>query len=229
MEQSPGKKMKGMSKIFDYRRLHNVNRIQGSVVDIGNAGSFLEVVVRQSNPPEECLIGKVLFKSVHVIEPPRNRRILTAFRSDAEPGILLIVWREYPFYPHIEEGGDFMLQVIATDKSVKYLIIDNTYVRSGWMNEKMSDYLNNGWLPGLVEMELAAFCHLQAESYLGGLSFTKFGKLMSANINTIAQKLGKQAFRYFPIKTSDISPDGKIDDTLRNKALEKALTIIKTM
>ncbi len=228
MEQFPGK-MKDMSKIFDYRRLHNVNRIQGSIIDIGNAGSFNEVIIRQSNPPEECVIDKVLFRSVHVIETPNNKRILSAFRSDAEPGVLLVVWRDYPFYPHIEEGGDFMLQVLVADRSVKYLVIDNTYVRSGWMNDRMSDYLNNGWLPGLIEMELKAFCHLQAESYLGGLSFTKFGKLMSANINTIAQQLGKQAFPYFPIKTSDVSPDGKINETFRNKALEKALTIIKTM
>lgn len=217
-----------MSRIYNYRRLYTDNRIPGRIIDVGNAGAFPEVAIKQCIPREECRIGGSVFRSIHnIIQPLNNVAIFTAFRCDEKPDVFLIVWKDYPFYPHIEEGGDFMLQVLATDKTVKHLIIDNTYVRSGWMNDQMSDYLNNGWIPGLIELELNAFCHLQAETYLGGLSFKKFGELVSDNISTIAQKLGKKPFHYYPIKTSDIAPDGKIDDKLRAAALKKALSILK--
>lgn len=189
----------------------------------------MEVAVRQCIPREECRIGGSFFRSIHIMEPQKNIRFLTAFRCDEEPGVLLIVWKEYPFYPHIEEGGDFMLQVLATDTRVKHLIIDNTYVRSGWMNDAVRVYLNNGWMPGLIELELRAFCHLQAESYLGGLSFKKFGELVSENINTIAQKLRKKPFYYYPVKTSDMAADGKIDEKVRDASLKKALKILKSL
>ena len=132
------------------------------------------------------------------METLKHKRLFTAYRSDEEPGILLVVWKEYPYYQDIEEGGDFMLQVMASDRRVRNLIIDNTYVRSGWMNDRMSDYLNNGWIPGLVELELNSFCHLQADSYLGGLSFLKFGELMSDNISTIAQRTREKTIQLLP-------------------------------
>jgi hypothetical protein len=139
------------------------------------------------------------------------------------------VWDGYPFYADIEEGGDFMLQVLAADKTIRHLIIDNTYVRSGWMEDRMNDYLNNGWFPGLVELELRTFCHLQAESYLGKLSFDRFAEGVSDSINIVAQRLGKAPFKYYPVKTSEISPDGQIDDIVRDMALKKAYDIVKSL
>ncbi len=218
-----------MKKIYNYKRISRTNRIHDRIFDLGNAGSFTEIRIKLPEPPDECSIEGTSFRSVHIIKSWNDSRIFTAYRSSEYTDILLIVWEEYPFYPHIEEGGDFMLQVLASDKAVKHLIIDNTYVRSGWMDEKMSNYLNNGWFPGLVELGLEAFCHLQAESYLGELSFKSFGELVSGSISDIAQNLDKKPFAYFPVKTSEMSQDGRIDADVRNIALKKALDIIKSL
>lgn len=217
-----------MERVYNYQRLCNRNAFSGQVFDLGNAGSFTGIMPKECIPRDDFVIDGAVFECIHVIENLKHRPIFTAYRSDDEPGVLLIVWREYPYYQDIEEGGDFMLQVMATDSRVRNLIIDNTYVRSGWMNDKMSDYLNNGWMPGLVELGLESFCHLQAESYLGGVSFLKFGELVSENISTISQKLGKRPFNYYPLKTSDISEDGRIDEKLRARVMKKALDIVRT-
>lgn len=218
-----------MEKIYNYQRISKSNRTPGNILDIGNAGSFMKIAELKCAPTDEYVIDGTVFKSIYKIESWTDNRMFTAYRSAEEQSILLIIWEKYPFYNQIEEGGDFMLQVLATDKNVRHLIIDNTLVRSGWMNEKMIDYLNNGWFPGLVELELEAFCHLQAESYLGGISFSSFGELVSNNINSIAQILGKKPFKYYPIKTSDMNLYGKIDENVRNIALNKALEIIRSL
>ncbi|HSA16649.1 MAG TPA: hypothetical protein P5346_18055, partial [Spirochaetota bacterium] len=168
------------------------------------------------------------FKCIHVIESPGDKRILTAYRNDGEPGVLLIVWNGFPYYSDIEQGGDFMLQFFSSDREASHLIIDNTYVLSGWMNEKMTRYLDNGWFPGLIELGLETFCHLQAESYLGGVSFEEFGRHVSVNIDNIARKLGKSPFIYNPIRTSDMNPVGLIDEMLRDKALNKVMEFIRS-
>ena len=217
-----------MDRIYDYQRKYNINRIPDRLLDLGNAGSFMEIRPRQCTPPEECLVDNTAFRSLHIIEQRNGARIFTAYKSVEDPGILLIVWGGFTFYPHIEEGGDYMLQILAADKTIRHLIVDNTYVRSGWMEDRMHDYLNKAWFPGLVELELNTVCYLQAESILGRLSFNKFADDVSKNINKIAQNLGKKPFKYCEIQTSDISPGGKIDDRVRDLALKKACSIVKT-
>lgn len=218
-----------MKKTYNYQRTYRSNSIPGNIIDLGSAGSFSKIIGREITPPEECIISGTVFSSVHTINSASNKRIFTAFRSEQKPSILYIEWRDYPFYPHIEEGGDFMLQVMATDSRVKHLIIDNTYVRSGWMNSKMDDYLNNGWLPGLVELELVAFCHLQAESFLGERSFEMFVELLTKNINVIAESLGRKAFRYFPVKSPEINENGLVDENRRLMIVQQAFDIISSL
>lgn len=217
-----------MDRIYDYQRIQKTSRIRGSIVDLGNAGFFSKVKVNAPENPEESIVGESVFKCIHVIESPGEKRILSAYRNDGEPGVLLIVWNGFPYYSHIEQGGDFMLQFFSSDREASHLIIDNTYVLSGWMNEKMTRYLDNGWFPGLIELGLETFCHLQAESYLGGVSFEEFGRHVSVNIDNIARKLGKSPFIYNPIRTSDMNPVGLIDEMLRDKALNKVMEFIRS-
>lgn len=217
-----------MKREYNYHRKTGLRR-SNRLIDLGNAGVFNEVVYRNSDPPELCVIGDCVFESIHVIKGPTGKMIFTAYRSGEAPDILMIVWRDYPFNRQIEEGGDLMLQEMRRDPRVKHLIIDNTYVRSDWMNDEMSEYLNNGWIPGLIEAGLKGFCHLQAGSYLGGKSFLHFGELVSANITAIAEKLCKDPFNYMPMQTSEMSDDGSIDDALRDSALRKSLDILRSM
>lgn len=218
-----------MDRIYNYQRKYKINRIPDRLLDLGNAGSFMEIGPRQCIPPEEYVIDNTVFSSMHIIELRSRSRIFTAYRNAGVPGILLIVWRGYPFYPHIEEGGDYMLQVLSADRTIRHLIIDNTYVRSGWMEDRVHDYLNKAWFPALVELELDTFCHLQSESILGSISFNKFADVVSKNINIIAQNLGKKPFKYCAIRTSDVNPSGKIDEKLRDQAFNKAFSIITSL
>ncbi len=217
-----------MKRIFNYERQYNVNRITGSAIDLGNAGTFMEVRSFLPEKQDELVIDNAVFRSIHIIEPRAGKRIFTAYRSEELISVLLIVWENFPFYRHIEEGGDFMLQELYSTGTLKHLIIDNTYVMSGWMEEKTVDYMNQGWIPGLIELGLMTFCHLQAESYLGGKSYEEFMKFVSGSVNSVADKLGREGFIYCPVKTSEISKDGKIDEAARLAALKKGVEIIRS-
>lgn len=212
---------------FNYVREYAHKRNQKRVIDLGTAGSFNEVVPVISGIPDTMNIDGAIYTAIHTIHASNAKRIFTAFRSREEPDILVIVWDGFPFYPHIEEGGDFMLQTMYDDSRVRHLIIDNTYVRSNWLNEKMKRYLSDAWHPGLIQLGLKNFCHLQALSFLGGHSFQEFAKLVSESISGIAGNLGRLPFRYFPIETARASAGGIIDQKKRMSAFEKAMRIIR--
>ena len=219
-----------MERIFNYKRIINRHRNTKRSIDLGNAGTFYEIQFTNCDPPEEELIHKTPFQSFHVILSARREKTFTAFRSTVEPETLLIVWREFPFYIEIEEGGDIMLQVLHDDRRVRHLIIDNTYVRSGWMNDHhVLNYLENAWFPGLIELELKGFYHLQSKNVLGEKSFNEFGKFMADNFDKVAQKLNKTPFQYFPIETSEIKDDGTIDHDLRSMAFNQSHNIITSL
>lgn len=219
-----------MERIYNHRRSYKLSRRSGNFIDLGSAGVFKEITLKNSVPPEETVIGGRLFRSLHIINMPTGERIFTAFKSEEEPGILLTIWGGIPFHLHIEEGGDLMLQAMHTDRRLKHLLIDNTYVRSLWMKEKKTvEYMENGWLPGLILLELKGMCHLQPERLLGKISFEEFGKFQSESISRVAGRLGKEPFQYFPIRTSDTSSSGEIDAHKRDLALAKALEILKSI
>jgi hypothetical protein len=217
-----------MDREYNYRRISIAGR-KDRIIDLGNAGAFNEVVYRNSNPPETCAIGNCLFTSIHLIHLPNGRKIFTAYRSGEAPDILLVVWKYFPFNRQIEEGGDLMLQELKRDPHLRHLMVDNSYVRSDWLNDATGEYLNNAWMPGLIELGLKGFTHLQAESYLGGKSFDQFGAMVSANIAAIADKLKREPFTYVPIQTSGISDNGTIDDALRESALRKGADILRSL
>ncbi len=128
---------------------------------------------------------------------------------------------------HIEEGGDLMLQELKNDKELKHLLIDNTYVQSGWMKDDVIEYLNNGWYPGLIEVGLERFAHLQAESTLGANSFKKFEESVNNLMGDLAKNMNKKPFEYFPVKTSEINKDGEAVTTdLRTTALKTGLDFL---
>lgn len=212
---------------FNYVREYTLKRNKDRVIDLGAAGSFKEVVPLISGNPNTMNIHGAHFTAIHTILASHAKRVFTAFRSREEPGILVIVWDGFPFYPHIEEGGDFMLQTMYDDSRVRHLIIDNTCVRSNWLSEKMKRYLSDAWHPGLIQLGLKSFCHLQALSFLGGHSFQEFAKLVSESITDIAKNLGMPPFRYYPIETADASTGGTIEQKIRISAFEKAMRIIR--
>jgi hypothetical protein len=219
-----------MERLYNYQRSYKLSRRGGNLIDLGDAGSFREIILNNRVPPEETVIGGRSFTSFHIINMPAGERIFTAFKSEEEPAVLLIVWGGIPFHLHIEEGGDLMLQAMYMDGRLKHLIIDNTYVRSLWMREeKTVEYMENGWLPGLVQLGLRGMCHLQPERLLGKLSFEEFGKFQSASIERIAARLGKEAFHYFPIRTSETLANGGFDAHKRDMAMTKALEILRSI
>jgi len=219
-----------MNRTFDYQRKFRLNRSPDRIIDLGNAGMFNEIPCVNCEPPEEISIIGCMFHSVHMIGSPNNKRIFTAYRSEEEPGVLLTVWQEIPFYLHIEEGGDVMLQILHNDKRVEHFIVDNSFVRSPWMaQQKTIDYLKNAWLPGLIELGLKGFCHIQSGKLLGKLSFDKFGDFIESTMSDIVKKLDKKPFRYFPIRTSETEAGGVIDVKLRDSAMAEALQILKSI
>lgn len=218
-----------MSSIYNYRRRFTLKRRQDRIIDLGNAGSFAEIPYINCTPADEISIDGRVFRSFHVITFHKNTRIFTAYRSDDEPAVLLIIWEEIPFYLQIEQGGDVMLQVMHDDPRVKHLIIDNTFVKSPWMGEQRTlDYMKDGWLPGLIQLELKGFCHLQAERSLGKMSFDQFGVFMKSAVGEISVKIGRKPFSYYPVRSSGMSREGSIDNDARNAALVKALRLVRS-
>ncbi|TAL37497.1 MAG: hypothetical protein EPN93_05775 [Spirochaetes bacterium] len=217
-----------MNPKFDYMRNSSSGRRIDRIVDLGDAGVFGEIIVRNTIPPEEIYIGGLGFKSIHIIDNLLGLRVFTAYRCDLRPEILLIVWKGFPFNAQIEEGGDFMLQAMLGDPRIKHLVIDNTYVQSGWMNTGIMDYLTRGWIPGLVWCGVRTFCHLQAESYLGSSSFQQFGRMLMERSADIGCAMKKETFKYFPIHSSGNKDAEAIDERMRESAFRKAFEILES-
>ncbi|HOO71689.1 MAG TPA: hypothetical protein PK926_07995 [Spirochaetota bacterium] len=94
-----------MEQTYNYPRIIDKNRNATRLIDLGRAGMFHEIKLTNCNPPEKESVGDILFTSIHLILSPQKQKKFTAFRSEAEPEILLIVWRDFPYYREIEEGG----------------------------------------------------------------------------------------------------------------------------
>jgi hypothetical protein len=219
----------GMSAEFNYQRRRTIRTRTGRTIDLGEAGSFDAIHLNPGNPPEEVSLHGRRFQSIHRINSHTGPRVFTAYRSEEDPAILFVVWSNYPFNTQIETGGDLMLQAMHDDPRIRLLIVDNSYVKSGWMNEKMIDYLSNGWLPGLVRLGLWGFCHLRAGSFMGEKSFDDFAGYVSGRVEVIARQLGMEPFRYFPVKSPEVGKDGVIDERLRDAALSEAYEILKSL
>jgi hypothetical protein len=211
--------------MFNYERKNLKNRTNNQV-DLGQAGSFLEVKYDNNEPEEESISG-ISFSSFHCMKTVSDYRVFTALKSPDMPSVLYIIWRDFPFLKHLEEGGDLMLQELKKDKELNHLLIDNTFVQSGWMKDDVVEYLNNAWYPGLIEVGLKRFAHLQAESALGASSFKKFEESVNSIIGDMARGMKRPPFEYFPVKTSEINKDGQAVKTdLRATALEKGLAFL---
>lgn len=211
-------------KTFSYERM-NSNLRSKEIIDLGPAGSFNKVIYNNEEP-EEIVIAGALFKSYCSICNPSGKKVVITFKSEDAPNVLYMESRDYVYLNQIEVGGDLMIQAFHEDNNLEYLLIDNTYVLSGWMQEKTFVYLNNAWYPGLVQVGLKGIAHLQAESLLGGMSFEKFGEAMMESLTSIA---GDAPFTYSPIKTSEINKDGVITgDNIRQSALEEGFKILTT-
>lgn len=218
-----------MSAEFNYQRRRTARVRSGRKIDLGEAGSFDAIRLNPGNPPEEVRLHGLRFQSIHRINSHTGPRVFTAYRNEEYPAILFVVWSNYPFNTQIETGGDLMLQAMHDDSRIRFLLNDNTYVKSGWMNDRMVDYLSNGWLPGLIKMGLRGFCHLRAGSFMGEKSFDDFAGYVSGRVEVIARKLGMEPFRYFPVKSPEVGKDGVIDERLRDAALSEAYEILKSL
>lgn len=210
---------------FNYVRKSLAGRT-GNKVDLGQAGSFFEIKTDNSDPEEERIDG-ALFRSIHCMKTVSNYRIFTALKSDEAPSVLFIIWRDFPYLRHIEEGGDLMLQEFKKDAALKYLLVDNTFVKSGWMKDNVIEYLNHGWYPGLIEVGVEKFVHLQAKSALGANSFEEFEKDVNKAMGDLAKTMRKEPFKYYPVKTSEINDKGEqVDLNLRKLSLKAGLEIL---
>ena len=210
---------------FNYVRKSLAGRT-GNKVDLGQAGSFFEIKTDNGDPEEERIDG-ALFRSIHCMKTVSNYRIFTALKSDEAPSVLFIIWRDFPYLRHIEEGGDLMLQEFKKDTALKYLLVDNTFVKSGWMKDNVIEYLNHGWYPGLIEVGVEKFVHLQAKSALGANSFEEFEKDVNKAMGDLAKTMRKEPFKYYPVKTSEINDKGEqVDLNLRKLSLKAGLEIL---
>lgn len=192
-------------------------------IDLGQAGSFLEITTDNSDPEQEYIGGR-LFKSTHCTKTVTDYRVFTALRSEEAPSVLYIIWRDFPHLRNIEEGGDYMLQAFHQDPRLKYLLVDNTFVKSGWMKDDVVTYLNTVWYPGLIEVGVKKFAHLQAKSALAAQSFENFGKDVNNAITDLAKSMNREPFEYFPIKTSE-TDQGETE--LRKASLKRGLSLFE--
>jgi len=217
-----------MNPEFNKRRPGAAKPRTDRIIDLGEAGSFKALRDSPGDPPEETFLGESLFSSIHRISSPTGSRVFTAYRSELEPEILLVVWANYPYNQQIEQGGDFMLQVMHDDPSVRILLNDNSYVKSEWMNERMIDYLANRWLPGLIWLGLEVFCHIGSSSLMGGKSFDEFSRWVTETAATIAPRLERIPFRYFPVTAQGLAASGSMDEADRSAALSKVYARLKS-
>lgn len=183
----------------NYQRAKN-NNVRGTkMISVDSIDKFPEVLYKNSKVGQEVIAGNT-FYSFHEILGTSNQVIMTAYKSQQCPDVLLIVWRDFPYAHHIEQGGDLMIQEIMNN-GIKNLLIDNTYVQSGWMNDKINQYFDQIWYPSLIQLGLKGFAHVQALSSLGGASFQKFKENVQIYLNTMAIKMGRKVFTYHPVET----------------------------
>lgn len=211
------------------RRLRASKTRTDHVIDLGDAGSFNALRPSPGDPPDGISLEESRYVGIHRIDSPTGSRVYTAYRSEQEPEILLIIWANYPFNAQIEDGGDFMLQVMHGDRSVKYLLIDNSYVRSAWMNERMVEYLSQAWIPGLVWLGLKGFCHIRASSYLGEKSFDEFSAWVTRIAAEAGRRLGRPSFLYFPIANLGGGLEEAESEHFRKRALSEAVSILRSL
>jgi hypothetical protein len=165
---------------------------------IGGNDSFPEVKAKRLSFNDSESFGGAQFDSVHHLTGTMNQTIMTAYRTEQYKDLLYIVWRDLPYYHHIELGGDYMLQEIKQN-GIKNLLIDNTYVQSGWMNDKIAEYFDRAWYPGLIDLGLKAFAHIPAMSTLGEKSFRQFKSDVQQYLSTMASSRSKEGFKYIPV------------------------------
>jgi hypothetical protein len=168
-----------------------------NVVKIGDFDQFNEVPCKINEKITER-VGNFLFESFHEIRGTMNQRILTALKSKECPEVLFFVWEDFPSFNHIEAGGDVILQEIKK-YGAKYMLVDNTFVRSGWVTDKIVQYMDQVWYPGLIELGLTGFAHVQAQSASGTRSFEEFGKDIQSYLDGIASTLNRPCFKYVPV------------------------------
>lgn len=188
------------------------------IIDI-HGDRFQEVKCTNVRPDIEYL-GKARFQSFHHILGTQGQVIMTAFKCLDLPQVLFIVWRDLPYYPHIELGGDLMLQEIQRN-GIKHLLIDNTYVQSGWMNDKMREYFDAAWYPGLIRLGLETFGHIQSKSALGGVAFEKFKNDVQEYLLSIAVRIKGKSFSYVPIESNTQIPRPEMLEEALKKMLNK--------
>jgi hypothetical protein len=206
-----------MEKLTSYQRTSKIGRSEKNIT-IGKIDKFNEVLYKSLKSESE-IINDATFDSFHQIVGNSNQNILTAYRSKQLPKVLLVVWRDFPYTQHAEQGSDLMLQEVLN--GVEYLIVDSAFVQSGWMNDKIMQYLNEIWYPSLIELGLKGFVHIQSLSALGGSSFQKFKENTQLYLDGIGGQLKKKVFSYIPVEVGDVST--------RPASLKKGLDMLLEM
>lgn len=188
---------------MSYIRLIRSGRGDGYIF-IDGIDPFKEVMYKRFHH-EILNVNNKDFLAFHCILDYKNNPIMTAYRSIAKSDILLIVWRGLPYTHHIEQGGDLMLQEIHRN-GIKHLIIDNTHVDSMWMNPQMEKYFYDVWYPGLIQLNLEKFVHIQSASSLGKNSFERFRENIRLYLERISAESSKKLFEYIPIESNPNEP-----------------------
>ncbi|HTF80975.1 MAG TPA: hypothetical protein VL947_04605 [Cytophagales bacterium] len=208
-----------MSEIVSYERSNLTMRGKNQVV-IGDVTKFAELPL-QNLKPDKQKIKSAVFESFHHITGTSNQVILTAYNSKQLPEVMFMSWSDFPYLHHVEQGGDLLLQEISKHH-YKYVLIDNTYVKSGWMNDKVAQYSDAILYPALVECGLKGFGHIPSQGMLGAKSFEEFKKTTQNYLDHIAAKLHKPCFKYVPVILSEEL--GKTDKpAMRQQALEEGI------
>lgn len=192
------------------------------LVKINNLDAFPGIIYQNAKQSKEEING-VSFESFHHITGNSDQVILTAYKSVSVEDVLFISWADFPYLNHIEVGGDLMLQELKNN-NINYLLIDNTFVQSGWVNDKVLNYFDKVWYPGLIELGLKGFVHIQAQSALGTKSFDTFRKDIQDYLEGMASKMNKKSFIYYPMESTELEKIEK--DSLRKDALKKGLSKI---
>jgi hypothetical protein len=179
----------------------SINKRGKNIIKIGTIDQFHEVLYACSEKTTER-IGNLLFESFFDIKGTRNQKIFTAYKNISRPDILYILWEDFPYYNHAELGSDLVLQEIK-NHGIKYLLIDNTYVKSGWLTENIGRYLDEVFYPGALELGLVGLSHIQAQSTLGSKSFEEFGKDIQLYLGVKASVMKRSSFKYIPVRSQE--------------------------
>jgi len=172
-----------------------------NLIKIGAIHQFYEISYTCSKKTTEK-IGSFLFESFFEIKGNVNQKIFTAYKSTARPDVMFILWEDFPYFNHAELGSELVLQEIK-NHGIKYLVIDNTHVKSGWLTERIDRYLDQIFYPGALELGLVGLSHIQAQSTLGAKSFEQFGKDIQQYLEAKASVLKRSSFKYIPIRSQE--------------------------